>query len=291
MSEVQQVESLHALWTPPEIPSKYDIIPIHNSDRGNFRRCRRYFDWSSPTRSNLSLRADLMGINTDLWFGTGIHWALQRFYTPGLRHDPVESWKTWFDIQWRGGIISEEWLDLVYDLEPKVVNQNFKYHDPRTGDNAIMYMVRGLEDILPDPDGYVFDELYNLGVAMMEGYKLIAAKNDGFEVLVAEHDFSIPIWDITNDCILKAVDLREQSPNYGNVLEVHNRGRMDAIYVKPNGKIGILDHKTSSRIDEEFFIKLETDEQCTSYLYAGEVEAKFYNLPYAGEPMEEVIYN
>src|SRR5215472_7537741 len=105
---------------------------------------------------------------------------------------------------------------------------------------SILYMVRGLEDILPDPDGYVFDELYNLGVAMMEGYKLIAAKNDGFEVLVAEHDFSIPIWDYENDCILKAVDLREQSPNYGNVLEVHNRGRMDAIYVKPNGKIGIL---------------------------------------------------
>jgi len=66
---------------------------------------------------------------------------------------------------------------------------------------------------------------------------------------------------------------------------------MDAIYAKPSGRIGILDHKTSSRIDEEFFEKLETDEQCTSYLYAGEVEAKFYKLPYAGEAMEECIYN
>ena len=293
MSEVAQTEGIHALWKAPEIPSKYDIIPIHNSDRGSFRRCRRYFDWSSPTRSNLSLRADLMGINTDLFFGTGIHWALEQYYTPGLRHDPVESWKTWFSIQWQGGLVGEEGLDRVYDLEPKpsVSQQEFTALQAGEDIKPSLWIVRGLEDILPDPDGYVYDELYNLGVAMMEGYKLIAAKNDGFEVLVAEHDFSIPIWDYENDCILKAVDLREQSPNYGNVLEVHNRGRMDAIYVKPNGKIGILDHKTSSRIDEEFFIKLETDEQCTSYLYAGEVEAKFYNLPYAGEPMEEVIYN
>ena len=273
-----QEQTSSAIWQPPEIPGRYDCIPVHNSDRGSFRRCRRYFDWSSPTRNNLSLRADLNGINTDLWFGTGIHWALEQYYNPGLKRDPVEAFKTWFSIQWQGGIVTEEWLDRIHDLEP-VDN-----HDGT-------WLARGLEDVLPDPDGEVYDGLYNLGVAMMEGYKLIAAKHDGFEVLVAEHDFSIPIWDFTNDCILKAVDLREQSPNYGKLLEVHNRGRMDAIYAKPSGRIGILDHKTSSRIDEEFFEKLETDEQCTSYLYAGEVEAKFYKLPYAGEAMEECIYN
>jgi len=224
-----------------------------------------------------------MGINTDLWFGTGIHYALESFYTPGLRHDPVEAWKTWFDIQWRGGLVGEEWLDRVYDLEPKQHLSDLQ--------SGVLWLVRGLEDILPDPDGLVYNELYELGVNMMEGYKAVAAKKDGFEVLVAEHDFSIPIWDYENECILKAVDLREQSPNYGKTLDVHNRGRMDAIWAKPNGKLGILDHKTSSRIDEEFFEKLESDEQCTSYLYAGEVEAKYYDLPYAGEPMEEVIYN
>jgi hypothetical protein len=26
---------------PPAIPSKYDIIPIHTSDRATFKRCRR----------------------------------------------------------------------------------------------------------------------------------------------------------------------------------------------------------------------------------------------------------
>ncbi|HEX8762902.1 MAG TPA: PD-(D/E)XK nuclease family protein [Candidatus Saccharimonadales bacterium] len=159
------------------------------------------------------------------------------------------------------------------------------------GYSPYTYVVRGLEDIIPDADSDEFDELFELGTHMMSAYKNYAQLHDGFNVLMTEHDFSVPIWDYENNCILTAIDLREQSPNYGKKLEVHARGRMDAITEKPNGKIGIIDHKTSSRIDEDFFEKLETDEQCTSYMYAAEVEAKYYGLPYAGQAMEEVIYN
>lgn len=276
-------ETPQALWKAPEIPSKYDIIPIHNSDRASFKRCRRYFDWTSPARQNLSLRADTHGINTDLWFGTGIHYALEHYYTPSLRRDPLETWRTWYNVQWRGGVVTSDWLDKVYDLNPRL----------QTGGTQTdnLWVVRGLEDIIPDADEIQFDELRVLGEQMMSAYKTYAGENDGFEVLVAEHDFSIPVWDFENECILKAVDLREQSPNYGKLLEVHSRGRMDGIWAKPSGKLGVIDHKTSSRIDEEFFEKLETDEQVTSYMHAAEVEAKYYNLPYAGEAMEEVIYN
>ena len=280
-----EIQAAQGLWKAPDIPGKYDIIPVHNSDRGSFLRCRRYWDWSSPTRNNLSLRADIHGVNTDLWFGTGIHWALEQYYQPGqaIRRDPVEAWTTWFDIQWRGGTVTHDWLDKVYDLNPR----------PNMADQSIggTWIVRGLEDILPDADGDKYDELRELGVQMMSFYKQYAEVNDGFEVLVVEHDFSIPIWDYENDCILKATDLREHSPNFGKELEVHNRGRMDAIWTKPNGKFGVIDHKTSARIDEDFFEKLDSDEQVTSYLYAAEVEAKYYDLPYAGEEMQECIYN
>lgn len=284
------------LWRPPQIPTKYDIVPLHNSDRGSFLRCRRVWDWSSPTRNNLSLRADIHGVNTDLWFGTGIHWALEQYYAPGqaIRRDPVEAWTTWFDIQWRGGTVTSEWLDRVYDLNPRAVLEEHQWGNVESGDPRKIYktwIVRGLEDILPDADGDIYDGLRELGVQMMTFYKEYAEANDAFEVLVVEHDFSIPIWDYENDCILKATDLREHSPNYGKKLEVHNRGRMDAIWSKPNGKIGVIDHKTSSRIDDDFFEKLDSDEQVTSYLYAAEVEAKYYDLPYAGEEMQECIYN
>ena len=195
------VEPPQALWKAPEIPTKYDIIPLHNSDRGSFLRCRRYWDWSSPARNNLSLRADIHGVNIPMWFGTGIHYALEQYYQPGLRRDPVEAWLTWYDIQWRGGIVTGDWLDKVYDLNPRPATAKL------VADAPPMWIVRGLEDILPDADGDQFDELNNLGVEMMTFYKRYSEANDNFEVLVVEHDFSIPIWDYENDRILKAVDL------------------------------------------------------------------------------------
>lgn len=301
-------EQANASYQAPEIPSKWDIIPIHNSDRASFKRCRRYWDYNSPARQNLVLRADVHGVNIPPWFGTGIHYALEQFYTPhseGISRDPVESWKTWFDIQWRGGVVTEEWLSRVYDLKPRP-HQEPSLNEAYLGgapDNIItegiayemanpLWKVRGLEDIIPDPDHTVFDEHFALGIEMMQFYKNYAERNDNFEVLIAEHDFSIPVWDYERDCILTAIDSRTDSPNYGKLLEVHARGRMDGI-VRSEGSqlLGIIDHKTAIRIDDNYFLKLETDEQCTSYLACAQIEANYYDMPHKGKPFEEVIYN
>lgn len=282
----------------PELPSKWDIIPVHSSDRNAFKRCRRYWDWNSPARNNLVLRADIHGVSIPLWFGTGIHYALEQYYHPDLRRDPSEAWRTWFDIQWRGGVVTEDWLPLIYDLSPKPIattyaaigDINFGTEDMPS--DVPTWRVRGLEDIIPDPDHDQFDELFILGTQMMDFYKEYAEKNDDFTVLMVEHDFSVPLWDYRNNCILKSFDMREESPNYGKILEVHARGRMDAIKVNnSNEKLGILDHKTAAKIGEDYFLKLETDEQCTNYLWAAEVEANYYDLPHKGKPLEDIIYN
>lgn len=285
------------VWQAPEIPSKYDIIPIHNSDRAAFRRCRRYWDWSSPSRTNLTVRADIHGVAMPLFFGTGIHYALEQYYQPGLRRDPVEAFKTWFDIQWRGGTVTEEWLDKVYDLKPKPLGEQVPMaKDPEgqwndAGLAVELYQIRGLEDILPDPDHNEWWELFELGVGMMEYYKTYAENNDDFTIICSEHQFSVPIWDYENNCILKSVDLREESPNYGKPLEVHARGRMDGVGIRPNGKLVLLENKTATKWGEDELRKLEADEQTTHYLYSAEIEANYYDLPHKGEPLEEVIYN
>lgn len=285
-------------YQAPEIPNKWNIIPIHNSDRASFKRCRRYWNWNSPARQNLVLRADVHGLNIPLWFGTGIHYALQEYYTPGLSRDPVEAWKTWFNIQWRGGMVGKEWLDRVYDLKPRPVSPNTPEYLAKFGDEPVpfdtmdLWLVRGLEDIIPDSDHEQFDELFELGTGMMRYYKDYAERVDDFTILVAEHDFSVPIWDYEKDTILFSRDMREDSPNYEKVLEVHARGRQDGIYIRhSNERLGIMDHKTAIRIDEDYFRKLESDEQCTSYLAVAEIEAKYYDLPHKGKPLEEVIYN
>lgn len=275
-------------WTEPEIPSKWDIIPIHQSDRNTFKHCRRRWSWSSPSQQNLTPRADIHGVSIPLFFGTGCHYALEAMYLPdyaGVKRDPVEAFSTWFDVMWRGGTVTEDWLSMVYDLKPKLA------HDKYTLNEAPLYKVRGLEDILPDPDHNEWDELRVLGIEMMKYYKKYAARNDNFEVVVAEHLFSVPVWDFDNNRILKKVDTRQDSPNYGKTLEVHARGKQDALWMKPNGKMGILENKTAGRWGENELRKLESDEQCTSYLMCAEIEANYYDLPHKGEPLEEVIYN
>lgn len=280
-----------------EIPSKYDVIPIHNSDRATFKGCRRKWDWSSPARHSLTVRADISGVYTPFMFGTGIHYGLEQFYNPGLSRDPVEAFRTWFDVVWNGGNVTHEWLERSYDLNPTPlahVSTN-RLMPVSSDEHAVLWNVRGLRDLLPDgTDQYdEIESLLPLGSAMLDNYKRYADENDGFEVVLAEHTFSVPIWDYAHDRILTAIDTREQSPNYGKELEVHARGRQDAITQKPNGKLGVMDHKTAEKMEDSAMLslKLESDEQITTYLWAAQVEAIYYDLPHKGQPLEEAIYN
>lgn len=243
------------------IPGKYDVIPIHASDVASYLRCRRYWDWASPTRNNLRRKIQVYGINTDLWFGTGIHYALEQYYNPALSRNPVEVWETWWNWQWEGGVIFENELEMAYDPTP-IENSNGTYR------------IRGLRDILPDPDHETFLALKELGTGMMTFYLDYAKRNDDFEVIAAETMFSVPLG-------FEVIDIREQSPNYGKKLEVHARGKRDIILYKPDlDTYGIMDHKTAATVDERYFAKLDMDAQCTMYIWATQEEAKINDLPY-----------
>jgi hypothetical protein len=260
-----------AVKTPPPIPSKTDVIPIHTSDRGSFKRCRRYWQWASPMRDNLRPKVTLSGVNLPLWFGTGIHYALEQYYDPLLRRDPLETFKTWYELQMHGGHIHENDLRLTYDPQPV-------QFDTSADGRWDFYSVRGLEELHPDPDLEEFNAHLELGIGMLTFYTEWASANDNFAVIATEHDFSVPLG-------FDAVDPRD-----GITKPVHYRGREDCIVQSlDSGRFGIIDHKTAARIDEDYFRKLEKDEQCTSYLWAAEQEAKIYDLPY--KEVDFVIYN
>lgn len=281
-----------------EYPSKYDIIPIHNSDRATFKFCRRQFAWSSPAHGNLIRRSSIHGIYEPFWFGGGIHDALRAYYDPILSEDPATVWLTWFDLQWHGGTIFEHQLKEFVDRNPECIS-----HSDAPDDT--MYKVDGLKDIIPFGDNEEtiehFMMLRDLGRGMMEFYKSYAEANDNFDVVAVEHDFSVPILSPEGKP-LYMVDNRDMPENwdyldepqeniYGPLYkyvggrwlkQVHARGRMDIIVRdRDSGRYGIRDYKTSGKVpDEDYFRHLELDEQCTSYLSYGEVEAKVYDLPY-----------
>lgn len=274
--------------TPPQVPSKWDIIPIHASDVASFQRCRRYWDWSSPARLNLRRRVDISGINFPLWFGSGIHYALEMYYNPLLQRDPVEAFKTWYEYQWNGGVVTEDWLERTYDNFPQPITTAGEYHGQDLNlqhelDTQQLYEIRGLRELHPDPVHEEFEQHYDLGVGMMEFYKEYAAREDQFVVVAAESTFSVPLG-------FEAIDSREDSPNYGQKLEVHARGKRDAIaFFLNTERYGLLDHKTAASIDEEYFTKLEMDAQCMTYSWASQEEAKIHDLPY--KRIDGVLYN
>jgi len=173
-----------------------------------------------------------------------------------------------------GGIVAASDLRLTYDPKPELVVDTATY-DSNTEKT---YRVRGLEELHPDPDLEEFEVHRVLGIGMLEYYKQYAARNDNFAVIAAEHDFSVPLG-------FEAIDPRD-----GKRKPVHYRGRMDIVIQDlESGRFGIFDHKTAARIDEDYFRKLDKDEQCTSYMWAGEREAEIYDLPY--KQIDFVIYN
>jgi len=229
-------------------------------------------------RHNLQQKVEFSGLYIPLWFGSGVHYALAQYYNPVLQRDPVETFLWWYDLQMNGGICNEEQLDLVYDRKPKQYVHN----------GTVQFEVRGLYDLLPTYDIEEYEEHRELGIGMLNYYKEYAAENDSFAVICEEHTFSVPVMQKMmhgEDQPLSAIDPRD-----GKVKPVHIRGTQDAIIQDLEyGLFGILEHKTAAAIDENYHRKLEKDEQCTTYMYAGEIEARQHGLEY--EKISFVLYN
>jgi len=268
-------------------PSKFDIIPLHTSDRATFKSCRRKWFWSSPAQMNLVQKQSVYGVYIPFWFGNGIHYALQHYYDPRLKEDPETAFDMWWDLQWNGGIVDESDLDQFADRIP------FKGEDE-------LWRVLGLQDIVFNPDDEEWEMHHQLGLGMMRFYKEYAEREDDFTVVNSEHTFSVPILD-QHGYPLYMLDTRvmpegwepsDDGNKYGRftdldesgilVKQVHARGRMDLI-VQSNktGNYVLIDHKTVGHaLDDNYFRHLDLDEQVTTYAWAAEQEAKMHDLPY-----------
>jgi len=147
------------------------------------------------------------------------------------------------------------------------------------------FKVRGLQDILPQYDEEEYFGYRDLGTGMMTFYKNYAEENDDFEIVATESVFSIPLG-------FESIDTREDSPNYGQLVEVHARGKRDTIIYWPRrDAFGVRDHKTAAKVDEEYFSKLDSDPQVSTYLWASREEAKLHDRPWGqiNECMYEVL--
>jgi hypothetical protein len=255
--------------------------------------------------------ASVSGVVEPLWFGTGIHYALERYYNPVIKEDPVIAFETWFNLQWRGGVIDASEVKQYADRDPQPIPKEVTDDSPK----ALAYKVDGLKDILPDG---IYDEdkflgYLDLGKGMMEFYKGYSEAHDNFTVILVEHDFSVPVLD-KDGAPMYAIDKRvmpegwepdfDKGNEFGPLIrrknvddsnayylekQVHTRGRQDMIKQDNEfGNYGILDYKTAAKVDDDYFRHLDLDEQCTSYLAFGELEARLYDLEF--KDLDHITY-
>lgn len=206
------------------------VFRLSTTERQEFKECRRKWDFSSLSRQAIEPKRPALA----LWFGTGIHYALEMFYS----EIPIEGKEVETPVSvlhWR------KWVEEQIETMEKELG--------------------GLES----EQLQVLEEAKRLGEGILEGYERWASLADtteefGFKnLLCTEKEFAIIVPDE------KGMPYRFTDAN-SQVWEIWLVGRLDMIVEDFDGGIWILDHKTSKdRLDKELLI---LDDQMTVYLWA-----------------------
>jgi hypothetical protein len=147
------------------------VFKLSTTEREEFKACRRKWDFASLSRQGLEPKRPA----TALWFGTGIHYALEQYYATNA--DPVEEFARWSEV----------------DLE----------------------RIRESQGGLWDEQVDSLKETEDLGRGMLEGYVDWASivdsqSNVGFKkVVYTEKEFQVPIRDNTGN-IARFTDAKGQ---------------------------------------------------------------------------------
>jgi hypothetical protein len=90
------------------------VAVIRTSDRGGFKRCRRRWGWQSHLRGNLTT---IEGV-APLWFGSGIHFALEDYHGYKNYPHPIKAFEDYVKATYKqekltGKRLPMNWPDLV----------------------------------------------------------------------------------------------------------------------------------------------------------------------------------
>ena len=214
------------------------IFRLSTTERQEFKECRRRWDFASLSRQGLEPNRPAVA----LWFGTGIHHALELWYS-GQETDIAKAWLDWYDTELAR---LEESQTVLWDEQKKAL-----------------------------------EETRDLGQKMLEGYEIWASVEDykpqfGFKkVLYTEREFAVYVPDEHGQAY-------RFTDGNGQEWEIWLVGRLDMVVEDFDGRVWVLDHKTSKdRLDEDILI---LDDQMTMYLWAAQqilqhpIEGCYYNV-------------
>lgn len=216
------------------------IFRLSTTERQEFKECRRRWDFSSLSRQALEPNRPAMA----LWFGTGIHHVLEHLYMrrkaeaePGM-----------------GDLVGSSEEEFVVDL----------WNDWTENEIAKMEKLNGP---LWDEQKEALRDSGTLGREMLQHYVRWSSVADyvepnGFkQILYTEKEFAV--WVPGPDG-----EPYHFTDGSGQVWEIWLVGRLDLFVEDFDGRIWVVDHKTSKdKLDTEI---LTLDDQMTMYIWAAQ---------------------
>lgn len=215
-------------------PEGLTPVYIHNSDAQAFKGCRERWNWMSDLREGWKPEET----PTPFYFGSAFHRGEEIYYSPITWHMVLE-----------GGVKREAVIMAAV--------QGFVDHMEETRKR---YLRVTKQVTLDDEWRDRFLEHMDLGRGMMLHYFEWVQKEDldhGYTPLGVEYDFEVPVYDSYEEQL-------EYCPGTVGLI-IMFKGRIDLLVQDADGRIWILDHKTTSRMPDNLRF-LEMDEQMGSYI-------------------------
>jgi hypothetical protein len=181
-------------------------IEVHTTDRILFRRCRRKWNWASPIREHL---VPIGEINSALWFGTGIHFALEDFHGRKRFSYPSDAFTAYINAH------KENELPIDASELHYLATEMLDYYANFWVDVYFSaYRTATLYDIAQLGNGHLHPQVAK------------QFSNQMMDMPLTEVEFRIPL---TNDA------------DYV--------GKFDRIVIDPYNRLWVVDFKTANRID------------------------------------------
>lgn len=250
-----------------EIQNVSELMPSHftirTSDRRTFRRCRRKWEFMSSLKGNNQRKGTEQ--NTNFWFGSAIHFAMEDFHGWNRFKDPRRAFHAYYEAFPADEIPAG--ADAHYELGMAMLSYYLTWYDRHnisTGfetawlDKEGNFVPPKTEGAEPAVEVSFSINLSVWGAVSLKTQKIIASYWVLCDLPAAEGDIAI----VNGESCL--------------IVPIKYHGTMDRIVVDKYGRYWILDYKTAKSADTN---KLDTDDQISAYLWAA---TKIFKVPFYG---------
>lgn len=233
-------------------------IAMHTHDIIAYKRCRRKWLFSSPFKMHLQPKPQFNGVNKNLWFGSGFHFAMEDYHGWNRFKSPVEAFLAYTEC------FTEEERPIEFDdLVPLGINMLSYYEgwEKEFANWETLWHADGKymrKSEIPSDAKEVrplVEEKFSLVLEPLCHYK------NGKEIFtfvepglyVDEHGECWP-----EDSLKSAMY---------EYVEIVYHGTFDRICIDKDNRWWVLDYKTAAAIDTA---KLDKDFQISAYCWAAE---------------------